>query len=392
MKWVSAISLVDDLRVAVDEVYDTVARSIDPTSVDLMLVFVHKAHRAAWRSLPDLLAERFPSGEIVGCSGGGTLGSGQEIEGKASLAVLAASLPSVDLFPFSIDSEEEAPTDAKEYWTSKIRIGPAERAMIVVFPDPFSCDAESLVSDLDLVFPNATVIGGLASGGQLMGRNLLIGGGQTQSAGAVGVAFAGNIIIDTIVAQGCRPIGNPMFVTSCDGQLVFELDGRPPAEALAELFGALSERDQELLQYSLFLGLVMREGRAQYDRGDFLIRNVLGLDSETGALIISADAFRDGQVVQFHVRDGEASSEDLTQLLASYAASHPDPPEGAILFSCLGRGESLYGTGDHDSTALLDAVGQVPLGGFFCNGEIGPVQGTTYVHGYTSVIGLFRSL
>ena len=227
----------------------------------------------------------------------------------------------------------------------------------------------------------------MASGGREAGENALFLGPERLGSGLVGIALSGNISVDTIVAQGCRPVGDPMFVTSCRDNVVLEIDGRRPRDILHELYGRLEARDKDLFREALFLGIVMQEAQSQYGQGDFLIRNVVGFDPDSGALAVGA-RLKENQVVQFHLRDARTSAEDLQALLAA----HPREPSahGSLLFSCLGRGEHLYGRPDHDTDAFHEHLGEVPLGGFFCNGEIGPVHGTTFLHGYTSSFGLFR--
>ncbi len=195
--------------------------------------------------------------------------------------------------------------------------------------------------------------------------------------------------METIVAQGCRPIANPMFITATADPFITELDGRRPLEVLEEIFESLSPPDRELFRFSLFLGLVMRPDQVEYGHGDFLIRNLAGVEPASGAIAVAAPV-RTGQVVQFHLRDAVASAQDLQAHLDTYTARGNQPPAGGLLLSCLGRGENLYGEPDHDSTALRRRLGRVPLAGFFCNGEIGPVRGQTYLHGYTSIFALFR--
>jgi small ligand-binding sensory domain FIST len=203
------------------------------------------------------------------------------------------------------------------------------------------------------------------------------------------VSLKGDLAVDTLVAQGCRPIGTPLFVTGVEGTSITSLDGEAPVTILHQLFESLDERDRELLQYALFLGLVMRDGLSSYGPGDFLIRNLIGIDPASGALAV-AEHIRVGQVVQFHLRDADTSSADLEAHLAAFRRRSPGRPSGALMFSCLGRGEHLYGRPGHDSSLVRNTLGPLPMAGFFCNGEIGPVHGRTFLHGYTSSIAFFR--
>ena len=206
-----------------------------------------------------------------------------------------------------------------------------------------------------------------------------------QRVGAIGVAMSGNIAVDTIVAQGCRPIGDPMPVTRADGHMVRELGGKEPVAVMRALYDGLDARDKELFRHSLFVGLEIESGKIEF-QGDFLVRNIVGVDPNTGALAVAARV-RPWQVIQFLLRDAKAAEHDL----AAHLERHRGPrPEGALLFSCMGRGKGLFGRPDHDTDLFRARVGAVPLGGFFCNGEIGPVGGQTFMHGYTSAFGLFR--
>jgi small ligand-binding sensory domain FIST len=186
-----------------------------------------------------------------------------------------------------------------------------------------------------------------------------------------------------------------MFVTRASGNMIHELDGEPPTTILGELFAKASPRDQSLFRTSLFLGVEMRPAQLEYGQGDFLVRNLLGADNDSGAIAVAAD-LAERQVVQFHLRDGETASRDLHLRLSDYQDRlHDDDaqaaPSGALLFSCLGRGEQLYGVPNHDIDAFGKHLGNVPLAGFFCNGELGPVGGTPFLHGYTSAFAIFRS-
>lgn len=230
----------------------------------------------------------------------------------------------------------------------------------------------------------------MASGSQMPGRIGLFCNDRLHRGGTVGVALSGNIVLETIVAQGCRPIGRPYQISSCERNIVIELKEQPPLVVLRNLLESLTEQDQELAQQSLFIGIARDEFKQDLAQGDFLIRNLLGIDPRTGAIAIG-DRVRPGQRIQFHLRDAETSAEDLKFLLQQYqqSQSHPEGA-GALMFSCLGRGEGLYGKPNFDSQLFSDYLNDIPLGGFFCSNEIGPVGGSTFIHGYTSVFGICR--
>jgi small ligand-binding sensory domain FIST len=268
----------------------------------------------------------------------------------------------------------------------------ASKPSFIVLADPFTFNPEDLMRGLDYAYPHSVKVGGLASGAQHPGQNVLMVDGQCHRSGAAGLACVGNLAIDPIVAQGCRPVGKAMRITECRQNHIVTLDGRPALKAVEDLLESLSDEEQELARTSLFLGIVIDPFRTGTSKRDFLIRNLVGLDPEQGTLAIGAMP-RPGQLVHFHLRDKQASAEDLELMLSRYAASKPAPaPAGALLFSCLGRGKHLYGVANHDSEAFRKKLGPVPLGGFFCNGEIGPVEGATHLHGYTSCFAVLRPL
>jgi len=209
----------------------------------------------------------------------------------------------------------------------------------------------------------------------------------TQWEGVVGVAVAG-LRAEAIVAQGCRPIGEPYRVTRGERNIILGLEDRTPLQVLQNLIQNLDDKDRELAQSGLHIGVVGDEFKQELTQTDFLIRNLLGIDPRHGAIAIG-DRVRPGQRVQFHLRDAQTSTADLQQLLENHLRHHPEPPLGALMFACLGRGEHLYGRPDVDSHLFQSYLPGTALAGCFCNGEIGPVGDTTYLHGYTSVFVLW---
>jgi small ligand-binding sensory domain FIST len=199
--------------------------------------------------------------------------------------------------------------------------------------------------------------------------------------GAVGV-FVDGVEVRTVVSQGCRPIGRPYTVTGAHRNFVEEMAGKPALERLREVADAATEEERLLLRQGLHLGIVVDEHKTDFERGDFLVRNVLGADRETGALAVG-ELVEIGTTVQFHVRDAVAADEDLRELLAGATA------EAALVFTCNGRGRRLFGTPDHDAALVSEMLGRVPAAGAFCAGEIGPIGGKSFLHGFTASIALF---
>lgn len=393
MRWFSALSEAPALPEAIADATAQLQRSLGGEPPDLCLIFVSSDFRQGYDSLAASIKSALAPRVILGCSGGGVIGSGREVEHRPALVLTAAFLPDVTLTPFRIPDTSLPDLDASpREWHQLIRVTPAEQPHFLLLADPFSMRAENLLMGLDYAYPKAVKVGGLASGATQPGENALYFNGICYRSGAVGLALYGNIALDAVVAQGCRPIGKPFRVTHCDRNILLELDGQPPLARLRALYPALEPRDRALLQSSLFLGLVMDPMKTHFGLGDFLIRNIAGIDPKKEILAVGA-LLREGQVVQFHLRDAQTSMEDLRQALQAYQGRNGrDQMAGALLFSCLGRGEYLYGRPSHDTQLFEQTLGAIPIGGFFCNGEIGPVGGTTYLHGYTSCFAMFRPL
>jgi len=388
MKWATTISRKTSFEEAVLECAEGVARCLG--SVSLALAFVTPHFASFYPRLYELVSRYMEPETFVGCSGGGVIGGGEEIEHSPAVTLVAAQLPDVRLTPFHVTDplpDLDGPPDA---WERLVGVRAHEEPQFVLLADPFSVRAEALLAGLDYAFPASPKIGGLASGATSPGLNALFLDDEIFTEGALGVALSGNVVVDTVVAQGCRPVGELMGVTRCEGNLLYELDGRPAFEALQELFTNLDERDRRLASTALFLGVLMDEFREEPRVGDFLIRNLIGADPRRGALAVG-EYLQEGMRVRFHLRDADTSAEDLRSMLQSYEKTSPKSLlSGALLFSCLGRGEGLYGRPNFDTSVFQEYLGDVPVGGFFCNGEIGPVGGNTFLHGYTSSFGLFR--
>ncbi|HEY9887662.1 MAG TPA: FIST N-terminal domain-containing protein [Candidatus Obscuribacterales bacterium] len=406
MKWVSALSTKPSLEAAVREVVEQVKTAL-PAPPDLGLVFISAAFASEYARLLPLLQEMLPLPCLIGCSGGGVIGTlpqGEacEIEQKPALSLSVATLPGVEVQSFYLTEDDLPDLDSPPHaWVEKIGVPPAAQPCFILMADPFTSSINELLQGLDFAYPGAVKVGSLASVSSLQRSSGLFFDGTLHDEGVVGVALSGNIVLDAIVAQGCRPIGQTFRVVAGERNILLELEDsndfggatQTPLEALQAILKELSQSDRELAQHSLQIGIAQDGFKENLHHGDFLIRNLLGVDPRIGAIAIG-DRIRAGQRIQFHLRDARTSADDLEALLTRYQRQmQSDPqvaPMGALMFSCMGRGEGLYQQPNFDSHLFNQYVGRVPLSGFFCGGEIGPIGGTTFLHGYTSVFGICR--
>jgi small ligand-binding sensory domain FIST len=396
MQWANALSTRPSLEAAVADVVQRAVSSLTAPA-DLGLVFISSAFTSEYSRVLPLLAEKLSVRVLIGCSGGGVIGTTmegetQELEASPALSLTLAHLPGVNIQPFHIVAEELPDLDGPpNAWLDLVGVPSSETPQFILLSGSFSSGINDLLQGLDFAYPGSVTVGGQASGGG--GRIALFCNDRLYREGTVGLALTGNIVLETIVAQGCRPIGKALQVTKADRNIIVELDEKVPLVVLRDLIGSLNDADRMLAQNSLFVGVAMDEFKLALEQGDFLIRGILGVDPSAGAIAIG-DRVRPGQRLQFHLRDAEASAEDLELLLQQYQDQRTSEPSAvaALMFSCLGRGEGLYGKPNFDSQLFRRYLNDIPIGGFFCSGEIGPVAGSTFLHGYTSVFGICRAM
>ncbi len=384
----SAISTETDGVKALEAVALKAKAELDGPA-DMALLFVTELYpglKAA--DAVGIIRKYLPCPVILGCNTSGVIAGGEEIEGEPAVSLMAMRLPGVKITPFAISPAELESFESPAKLIETLDIFPTEKPKFLVLADPMSCDVDGWLKLFNGAYPHAPVIGGLASGPALRKPAWMICGGEVYLSGSVGVALSGEVDFEVIVAQGCRPVGKPYTITKADGHVLLELGGRQPIELLRETLSMLPAEDQALARHSLFAGVVMNEVRAKFQRGDFLIRNIMGVDSNSGALMIGAN-LRVGQTLQFQLRDAETSDEDIRSLLSTLKDGDGSP-RGALLVSCCGRGRGLYGAPDHDAGLVQSLKGPLPLAGFFASGELGPVGGKNFVHGYTTSLAVIR--
>jgi small ligand-binding sensory domain FIST len=387
MRFASAVSRDLNVGRVGQALAEGIRQDLGEGPVDLACLFISSHHASHAEALCSRLRKALAPVVLIGCTGEGIIAEGEEIEATAAAALWAARMPGVTLTPFRPSFGEAEETTGMQDW---LRCHPAGAAnpFLLLLADPFSTPVSAVLGELTDRAPGIRAIGGLSGGGHDLGENRMILNDTVYGDGLVGVALSGPLAVRTIVSQGCRPIGERYVITKAENNVIHELGGRSAIEQLQAVFESLNAEERRLAHQALHIGIAMDEQRAEFGRGDFLVRNLIGLDRETGSLAVG-DHLREGQTVQFHVRDARTASEDLHLLLAAECSRHRSPPKSALLFSCCGRGRGLFGRPHHDVGVIRERLGDIPIAGFFAQGEIGPVGGTNFLHGYTASLALF---
>lgn len=355
--------------------------------VDLAVVFVSPHHAEQLDEAAAVVRECFAPRVLLGCTGEGIIGGEQELERQPAVTVWVARIPGVVLTPFHVSFQRTAEGLGVDGWPDDMPADPTP--VFVLLAEPFSTPGTEFLSFLEQRVPGALAVGGMASGGRGPGQNRLLLDGVVVEEGVVGVALTGDVRVVTVVSQGCRPIGERFLITKAEENIIYELGGRPAFTCLQEMYAALSPEEQEMARRGLHLGVTINEAKAEFERGDFLVRGLMGADQNEGSLAIG-DLVNEGQTVQFHLRDRETASEDFHWLLETQRRQLEGvQPEAALLFSCNGRGRRLFGRPHHDVTAVRAHLGGLPVSGFFAQGEIGPVGGENFLHGFTASVAIF---
>lgn len=388
-QFAAALSTIPDTAGALKEVTDKLTRQLGG-SADLVIAFFSADHVPAADRIAEELARRFHTEQVLGCSGESIVGLGEEIEDRAALVVWAARLPGVTLLPMHWQFTRTPEGTSIQGWHPDLPDEWPAGSALLVFGDPYSFPVEALLQLVNDEHSGVPVVGGMASTAAQPGENRLLFGSQAVSSGAVGVLLHGPVRIRTLVSQGCRPIGNPLVITRAERNVIQQLGGQPAYRKLVELFQTLATREQEQVRRGLHVGRVVSEYRDHFEQGDFLVRNVTGIDINEGAIAIG-DYVRAGQTVQFHVRDWETADGELQQLLAVLRGQLTGQPAGALLFTCNGRGSRLFPEPHHDAEAVTRALNELPLAGFFAAGELGPIGGQNFIHGFTASLVVLES-
>jgi small ligand-binding sensory domain FIST len=372
----AGLSSAADARAAGREAALDAVDDLGPDGVDLAFLFLSADHLDEAAAVADAVRETARPGNLVGCVSAGVLAGDRELESGPGVAVWAARLPGAAIQSFHAVAVDDGVAGVPEL---------DDVSLVALLVDPFSFPAVPFLDAVNARQPGVPLVGGLATGAGRPGGQALILDREVHDEGAVGVAVSGVPVV-TLVSQGCAPLGPESVVTRAEGNVVFELAGRPALERLREVVGGLSESEQRVASEGLLAGLVIDENKSEYGRDDYLMRGVLGADEESGALAIGGPV-RVGQTLRFHARDAGSADEDLRRALAGGIGGAN--AAGALMFTCNGRGRGLFQSPDHDARLVSGALAGEGLAGFFCGGEIGPVGGRAFLHGFTATLAVF---
>ena len=326
---------------------------------------------------------------LVGCSGGGLVANAEELESAGGLVLALYSLPGAKLKAVRFTQEQVQSAEGESFWPVETGVTKENVNGWLAFIDPFHLDGEKWLRSWNENYSAVPVYGGMASGNFPEPLTQLYLDGEVFEDGGVALAVGGDVALTGVISQGCTPIGEAWTLTRVQQNFIQHIGNRPAYAVLSETVQQLSAEDQRKVQGNLHIGLVVNEYLEDFHRGDFLVRNLIGGDPNSGVLQVGALP-RMGQTIQFQRRDAAAASEDLSELLTRARKSLAGTEiYGGCLFCCNGRGKNLFGRTSHDAKLLQAHFGPTGIAGFFCNGEIGPVGEKNFLHGFTASIALF---
>ena len=384
MPFTVGLSQHADPGMAVGEIVGRVLETLG-VQPDVAMLFTSGDHMANTDEIAATVVELLNPGAFIGTTAVSVAAGEREIEEETAAVLWVGSLGGADApraRAVRLDGVPDPAADDAALEAALNEVHSAGDPSMILLADPYSYPVDPALAHWAERWPEVSVLGGLSSGAPMPGGNRIVVDGSVHQSGAAALIVGGSAQVTHLVSQGCRPIGQPYIITEAEGNVVRSLGGAPPFERLQQMFSKLEPADQRLVQRGLHVGRVTDENKIDFERGDFLIRGVLGADRASGAMAIGDEA-PIGATVQFHVRDARTASEDLRAAL-----EHSPPTEGALLFTCNGRGTHLFDAPHHDASVLADHT-SAEVAGMFCAGEIGPVGTRSYVHGFTASMALF---
>jgi small ligand-binding sensory domain FIST len=323
---------------------------------------------------------------VVGCSGTGLVGRAQEQEEGSGFSLMVISMPGGKATSLNFSQDTVEASTGPEYWHQRTGLKPADVKAWLVFLNPFSLNVEMWLKQWNQAYPHVPVFGGMANGvpgdpeAWVFCDDRVVPGG-------VAIALQGDVAVQSVVSQGCKPIGEPLTVTHAERNVLLTLGSRPAYEVLSDVYKELTDTEREQAKGHLFAGIAVSEYLEEYKRGDFLVRNIIGADPKSGAVAINATP-RVGQTLQYQLRDSRVATDELRRLLLGQVARMDPVPYAGLLCTCHGRGKGLFGGPNHDASLVNEFYPGLPMAGLFANVQLGPVGDRSFAHGYTAALAL----
>ena len=380
-QFAAALSEHPNAAVATGDVVGRVLEGLGDASEppDLAMVFVTPAHASELQEIVATVNATLRPTAMLGCAAISVVGGEREVERGPGISLWAGRTGAVTAFHLEVAPSPDGLTFTG--WPDAI---PDDASALLLIPDPFSFPTDDLLRRMAEDRPGMPVVGGMASVARAPGGNRLVINDEVVTSGAVGAFLGAGVEVTTVVSQGCRPVGSPFVVTRAEQNIVYELGGRPAVERLQEVAAGLSDADRDLLASLVQIGRVIDEHKLDFVPGDFLVRNVVGADPNSGALQVG-DIVEVGSTAQFQVRDATSADQDLRRLISGR------PAQAALVFTCNGRGTHLFPEPHHDAMVVSESLAGAPVAGMFCAGELGPIGGHNFTHGFTASVVLLSA-
>jgi len=374
----AALSQHPDFALATGDVVGRVLEGLgDPDRPpDLAMVFVTPVHAPVISEIVETVNATLRPASMLGCAAVSVVGGEREVERGPGISLWAGRTGPVTPFHLTVAQSPDGLTFTG--WPESI---PDDASALLLLPDPFTFPTDDLLRRMEEDRPGLPVVGGMASAARAPGGNRLVIDDRVVTAGAVGAFLGPAVEVTTVVSQGCRPVGSPFVVTRAEHNIVYELAGRSAVERLQEVAAGLSDEDRELLADLVQIGRVIDEKKLDFGPGDFLVRGVVGADPNSGALRVG-DIVDVGSTAQFQVRDATTADQELRRMVDGRSA------DSALVFTCNGRGTHLFPQPDHDAMVVSEGLAGAPVAGMFCAGELGPIGGHNFMHGFTASVVL----
>jgi small ligand-binding sensory domain FIST len=379
---------------------------------DVAIVFFSPHHLTAVAQVSMAVMRRLRCRRMIGISTEGVMGGSHLIERAPALGILALRCPGVTVTPFATEQFPVADGSAESLFALRDVVGISEDlAATFLLADPFSTSMVKMLPDLNAarVGGRGVIFGGMASASMNAGGNALLLDDRILKYGAVGVSLSGPIRVDAVVSQGCKAYGPAMVITKARNNLSLELGGKPAIEAIQDALSEVGSQRRSLVASGMYMGIAIDEQKPRFGRDDFLVRRIVGVRPEQGAVAV-AELVRAGQTVRLHTRDAQTARDDLAMVLD--AQKLHDPPAGILVAAAAGRGRRLFKDGPGDAQAITKAFSQaaagtelskggtpyystppaLPLAGFVTTGEVAPIAGRSHVHHQTACVAIIRDV